>query len=124
MKYLREFIIGSCAFATVPWLWSQSFLRKKQNTVNYDYYEFSLYMPIRRGLWNIVSLIIAEYFGLSLRMRFIIITFIDWILTNIGARYLNFYSYNKEQWNEYSLNLLIKYTIYWNIIIYNLEKFL
>ena len=76
MKYLREFIIGSSAFAVVPWLWSQSLLRSEEGTVNYDYYDFSLFMPIRRGLWNVFSLIISDYLGLTLRMRFLLITFI------------------------------------------------
>ena len=124
MKYLREFIIGSSAFAVVPWLWSQSLLRSEEGTVNYDYYDFSLFMPIRRGLWNVFSLIISDYLGLTLRMRFLLITFIDWISTIILVKLLNKYNYNKEEWNRYYKNLLIKYIIHWNLIIYNLEKYL
>ena len=124
MKYLKSFVIGSCAFATMPWMWSQSFLRKKENTVNYDYYDFSLYMPMRRGLWNVGSLIVAEYFGLSLRTRFIVITIIDWIITILSVKILNKYTYNDTEWVEYYRNLFIKYAIYWNIIIYNLEKYI
>lgn len=124
IKYLRAFVIGSCAFATMPWMWSQSFLRKKEHTVNYDYYNFSLYLPLRRGLWNVFSLIIAEYFGLSLRMRFIVITFIDWIVTIITVKYLNKYLYNDKEWMDYYCNLFIKYFIYWNIVIYNVEKYI
>ena len=124
MKYLKSFVIGSCAFATMPWMWSQSFLRKKENTVNYDYYDFSLYMPMRRGLWNVASLIMAEYFGLSLRTRFIVITIIDWIMTILSVKILNKYTYNNKEWMEYYRNLFIKYVIYWNLIIYNLEKYI
>ena len=124
MKYLKSFVIGSCAFATMPWMWSQSFLRKKENTVNYDYYDFSLYMPMRRGLWNVGSLIVAEYFGLSLRTRFIVITIIDWIITILSVKILNKYTYNDTEWVEYYRNLFIKYAIYWNIVIYNLEKYI
>ena len=124
MKYLKSFVIGSCAFATMPWMWSQSFLRKKENTVNYDYYDFSLYMPMRRGLWNVASLIMAEYFGLSLRTRFIVITIIDWIMTILSVKILNKYTYNDKEWMEYYRNLFIKYVIYWNLIIYNLEKYI
>jgi len=124
MKYLKSFVIGSCAFATMPWMWSQSFLRKKENTVNYDYYDFSLYMPMRRGLWNVASLIMAEYFGLSLRTRFIVITIIDWIMTILSVKILNKYTYNDKEWNIYYRNLFIKYVIYWNLIIYNLEKYI
>ena len=124
MKYLKEFIIGSSAFAVVPWLWSQSFLRSEEGTVNYDYYDFSLFMPVRRGLWNVFSLIISDYFGLTLRMRFLLITFIDWIITIITVKLFNKYNYDKEGWNRYYKNLLIKYMIHWNIIIYNLEKYI
>lgn len=124
MKYLKEFVIGSSAFATIPWLWSQSFLREKVNTVNYDYYDFTLYMPLRRGLWNVASLIIAEYFGLSLRTRFIVITIIDWIITIIAVKIFNKYTYDNKEWNEYYRNLFIKLVIYWNFVIYNLEKYI
>ena len=135
--YLRSFIIGSSAFASVPWMWSQALLRKEKNKVNYDYYTWSWQMPIRHGLWNIVSLIIAEYFNLSLRTRFIVITFLDWIITILSVKaldkfgYVEFlgergngpYNYNDKEWNEYYRTLLIKQIIWWNVIIYNLEKY-
>ena len=77
---------------------------------------------MRRGLWNVGSLIVAEYFGLSLRTRFIVITIIDWIITILSVKILNKYTYNDTEWVEYYRNLFIKYAIYWNIVIYNLEK--
>ena len=64
MKYLKQFIIGSCSFSILPFMMAQPYLRKKEHTVNYGYYNFSLYLPFSRGLWNVFSLIIAEYFGL------------------------------------------------------------
>ena len=123
-KYLKSFVIGSCAFATVPWIWSQALLRKKENVVNYDYYSYSWQMPIRRGLCNIFSLFISDIFSLSLRNRFIVITFIDWILTLITNIFYNTYNYNHKEWINYGINLFIKYLVWWNIIIYNLEKYI
>ena len=124
MKYLREFIIGSSAFAIMPWMYLQTSLRKKTNTVNYDYYSWSLWMPMRLGLWNVFSLMIAEYFGLSMRMRFISIALIHTIVTIFVVKYLDKYTYNDEQWNEYYRNLLMLYLIHWNIVIYALEIYI
>ena len=141
-KYLRSFVIASSAIASVPWMWSQASLRQKENTVNYDYYSWSWQMPIRHGFWNIASLIIAEYFGLSLRTRFIVITFLDWIITILSVKilekfgyndFMNLfnsqesregpYTYNDREWMEYYRNLFIKQVIWWNLVIYNLEKY-
>ena len=47
MKYLKQFIIGSSAFVTMPWMWSYSSLREIEHKVNYDYYDFSLYLQSR-----------------------------------------------------------------------------
>ena len=123
-KYLRSFVIASSAIASVPWMWSQDSLRQKENTVNYDYYSWSWQMPIRHGFWNIASLMIAEYFNLTLRNRFVVITFLDWIITILSSKIYNSYIYNDKQWNEYYRNLFIKQAIWWNFIIYNLEKYI
>ena len=67
---------------------------------------------------------IAEYFNLTLRNRFVVITFLDWIITILSSKIYNSYIYNDKQWNEYYRNLFIKQAIWWNFIIYNLEKYI
>ena len=62
MKYLREFIIGSSAIITIPWFISVNYSIKMKRA-NYSYYNFTMYSPIRLGLLNVGSAIIADYFG-------------------------------------------------------------
>ena len=92
MEYLKSFVIGSSAFASVPWMWSQK-LERKGDKFNYDYYSWSWQMPIRHGFWNIASLVIAEHFNLTLRNRFLVITFLDWIVTILSVKALQWLGY-------------------------------
>ena len=125
MKYLKEFIIGSCGFITIPWFISVN------NSIqlcrsNYSYYYFSLYSPIRLGLWNVGSSIIKDYFKLSNELRFILVTIIHWVATIISVYYYELYTFidDKNKMNIYFIKLLIAYFIHWNIVIYNLEKYI
>ena len=69
MKYLKEFVIGSCGIVTIPWFISVNSAIDSDKAL-YSYYDFTIFSPIRLGLWNVGSLIVAEYFGLSTMMRF------------------------------------------------------
>ena len=122
MKYLKEFIIGSCGFVTIPWFISVNY----SPTKTYSYYDFTIYSPIRLGLWNVGSLIIAEYFGLSTDMRFLLVTIIHWLATIILVKYNKLYTIvdDDDKMNKYYIKLFIAYFIHWNIVIYNLEKYI
>ena len=125
MKYLKEFIIGSSAIITIPWFISVNY-SIKMNHANYPYYNFTMYSPIRLGLWNVGSAIIADYFGISQEIRFLLVTFFHWIATIVSVYYYDLYTFidNKKMMNKYFIQLLIAYFVHWNFIVYNLEKYI
>ena len=125
MKYLKEFIIGSCGLVTLPLFISVN-NSISNNRANYSYYDFTIYSPIRLGLWNVGSLIVAEYFGFSTRMRFILVTIFHWLATIISVKYYKLYTFvdDNDKMNKYYIKLFISYFIHWNIVIYNLEKYI
>ena len=125
MKYLREFIIGSSAFVTVPWFFSVN-KSIESGRAKYSYYDFTMYSPLRLGLWNVGSSIIADYFGISQELRFLLVTFFHWLVTIITVYYYELYTFINDQkkMNIYFLKLLVAYFVHWNIIVYNLEKYM
>ena len=73
MKYLRDFIILSSILIILPFYYST--YNSSQKT--YSYYNYTLLAPLWFGLFNVISLIIAEQFNLSKRLRFFTISIIS-----------------------------------------------
>jgi len=126
MKYLKQFLIGSCAFWYLPQFISvHDFTRPSViHHTNPDemYYEYTIYHPIRVGLINVLSLMMKEYFNLTVRSRFLITAILHWIGTIIFVRYYDIYRFTDEEWYTYYYRVLFYRMIQWNIIIYNLER--
>jgi len=121
MKYLREFIIGS-SFPVVALYYYGAYYNTKKT---YDYFQYSLVAPIWFGIWNILSLIIAERFKLSNRLRYFIVSILSVISIGILQQTILFpYNYTKEEWKEYYVYIFIKYMFVWNIIIYTIDKYI
>jgi len=151
MKYLREFVIGSSYLVVVlfyrsvynaiqkkkmtdpdyfdtlpdknvPFLWNQIW------TDDYEYYSYFRYTitaPIYFGIWNVLSLLIANHFNLSFRMRFVVISIISSLFMMSFQTIYNIYDFkNNEDFRKYYIHIFIKYMLIWNIIIYNLEKYI
>ena len=74
MKYLKAFVIGSCAFWYLPQFISvHDFTRPSvihHKNPEKMYYEYTIYHPIRVGLINVLSLMMKEYLNLTNRTRF------------------------------------------------------
>ena len=151
MKYLREFVIGSSYLVVVlfyrsvyssiqkkklsdpeyfdtlyekeiPFLWNKIWPGDYEY---YSYFRYTITAPIYFGLWNILSLLIAEHFDLSLRMRFIVISIISSIFMMRFQTIYNIYDFEtNEEFTNYYIHIFIKYMLIWNIIIYNLEKYI
>ena len=80
-------------------------------------------MPIYFGVWNVISLIIADYFGLSIRNRFVLISILSSTLTSIVVTVYKLYNFKTyEEYIGYYIRIFIIYMILWNIVIYNIEK--
>ena len=151
MKYLREFVIGSSYFVVVLFYHAVyiSIQKKKESDPSYfdtlpekevpflwnkiwpgsyEYFTFFRYTitaPIYFGFWNVLSLIIAELFGLSLRMRFITIGILSSLYMMRFQRVYNIYDFKTEsEFRQYNFRIFIRYMLTWNIIVYNLEKYI
>ena len=59
MKYLKQFVIGSCALAILPWFIYPDLGKFRNTKINYKYKDYVKIIPITLGLWNVLSLIIA-----------------------------------------------------------------
>lgn len=119
MKYLREFAIGSSWLVVVQSLYMAAYRRPNKN---WPYDKYSLIAPVWFGLWNVISLVIAEHFGLTMRMRFLVVSIMSYIGILAIAKGFKTYNFTQEQWNEYYIYMFIKYMITWNIIVYYIEK--
>ena len=107
-------------FTMPPFFWKLIWPKE----YNYhSYFRYTITAPIFFGLWNIISLIIAEYFGLTMRNRFIIISIISSISMMIFQYIYNIYNYKtREQYIILFINYFIAHMLVWNVVIYNLEK--
>ena len=149
MKYLKEFIIGSSfpvlvMYFIIVYRLSQKIIQNDPEHYNemskretpfpwniiwpenynfYSYFRYTITAPIFFGLLNIISLVIAKHFGLSTRMRFIIISMISSSFLTIYIIIHNFYNFKTTyQYIRYYLIILLAHSFTWNIVIYNLEK--
>ena len=149
MKYLREFIIGasfpvavlfyimvydmiqeikkydpiyykSVSEKETPFLWDIIWPKKYKF---YTYFRYTLQVPLFFGILNIISLIIAEHFGLTLRNRFVVIGVISWLFMMVRQTINNIYNFKTiGRFIRYYIVMFILYMFIWNIVIYNLEK--
>lgn len=147
MKYLKQFVVGSCAFVFLPFFYNLNKIIEKKKSEKldylisntdksapfwwpkeYNYYSYERYTltaPIYFGIWNIISLIISEKFNISMRNRFIIISIISSLYTMTLVTYYNMYDYKiKREYIRYYIKIFISYMIIWNIVIYNIEKYI
>ena len=120
MKYLKQFIVGSSAIITVPFF--NYFVLNYHPKKNYSYSDYSLISPFWFAIWNVSSLVLAEYFNLTMRQRFFLISVISSISIMIIATYLKSYNFSKKEWKKYYLYIFIKYLLIWNILIYFIEN--
>ena len=122
MKYLKEFVIGSSIAVVLPFYYmAYNHQPKKQ----YSYYHYTLLAPLWFGLWNIISLVIANRFGLSRRSRYLVVSILSFMtIIILQQTLLNPYDFTKEEWINYYMYLFIKYMLVWNIVIYYLDKYI
>ena len=145
MKYLKQFVVGSSWLVFFPFFYSvynalQNIKKNDSNYFNnilpqkptpfywpkkyryYSYFRYTITAPLWFGIWNVISLIIADYLGLTIRKRIFLISIISLSSMMINQAIYNTYNFkNKEDYIQYYIKLSITYMIIWNIIIYNIE---
>ena len=103
-----------------PFLWDIIWPKKYKF---YTYFRYTLQVPLFFGILNIISLIIAEHFGLTLRNRFVVIGVISWLFMMVRQTINNIYNFKTiGRFIRYYIVMFILYMFIWNIVIYNLEK--
>ena len=118
MKYLKQFIVGSSI--PVVFLFYYGFKRLKKD--DDLYFKYSFMAPLWFGIFNVISLYIAETYKLSMNMRFLLISIISYLLIISFNKYNQVYNFTNKEWIQYYIGMLVVYLFTWNIIIYQIEK--
>jgi hypothetical protein len=121
-EYLRAFIIGSSCLIFLPYFFVVS--RFKKEKFNYDYKSYTFTAPIALGLINVASLLLANHYELSKRNRFLLISILAPTFVLASVIYYKIYNYTKKEWIRHSVSIYIFYFIVWNLIAYNLDKYI
>lgn len=128
-NYFKSFVIGSSALVFAPF-----FVAAHNFTIkNYNYYHYTLLAPIFFGLTNMLSLLLAKTFKLNLRKRYILISILSSVSTLLYVTLSKSYDFSKNSSGhfllpnniyQYYLSTFTGYMFVWNIVIYNIEKYL
>ena len=136
MKYIKDFLIGASFI-----LWPHKCLWKYIDKIDirptwfkppdkivgtytikrYNYWK--TIMSLWFGIWNVISRIIAEKYGLSKQVRFLVISIIVVHVHVLLIRVLEVYKLTPEKWLQYYLSRLIPNVLVW-LMIYNLDKYI
>ena len=117
MKYLKQFIVGSSFPVFAPFMYLVGNTLNK----NYSLKFYSIAAPLWWGTWNVISLILAEQFNLSIHIRFLLISLLSSITIMSISTYSKSYNFTKEKWIKYYLMIFLSYLVIWNVIVKNIE---
>ena len=125
MKYLKEFVITSSVALYLPAFYTVNKIKDEKGW-KFPYHIYTFYLPLVTALANVVSLIVRDYFGLLNTTRFLLLTIITWLFTTSIVKYYELYNFTNDEYemNKYRFKLFVNYFVFWNIIIYNLEKYI
>jgi len=132
MKYLKQFVIGSSYLVFVSFFYEVSnnvpfmeYILNRKLKINFKYSNYTFVAPLWFGLWNVISLIIAYKFNLTMKQRFLFISIISFLtLMFLQQLILKPYNLTKIEWFKYYCYMFIKYLLIWNFVIYNIEKYI
>jgi hypothetical protein len=120
-QYLRAFVIGSSFLVFISYFMAVRSFDKK--LVNYSYENYTLYAPIGLGLYNVLSLYIANKFNLTKRNRFLFISMLAPTLVVVTVYFLKAYNYTSmQQWFNHIWKLYLLYFVVFNFVVYYLDK--
>lgn len=119
---VKSFVIGSSAFITVPKLIRVGKIPKE--SWNWNYEDYSLFMPISYGLVAVAANITRSQFSMSIFTSIFILYIIVGITQYVVIRKFKFYNYTPEQWRKYFIRITILNHGIFYFIIFLLEKYL
>jgi predicted Abi (CAAX) family protease len=120
-NYLRAFVIGSSSIVVLPFYYIVSHFNKQK--FNYNYISYTFLAPIFLGLMNVLSLFISETYNLSQRMRFLVISILASTVVMLSIILFKVYNYTMNEWVRHIIKLYLVYFLMWNIVVYNLDKY-
>lgn len=120
-EYLRAFVIGSSFFVFFPFFFLVSRMDPKK--VNFDYVSYTLVGPIGLGFMNMISLFIANWFHLSRRLRYFVISLLTPTFVTMFVLLFKMYNYTTTEWFQHIWKLYLLYFIICNFILYYLDKY-
>lgn len=120
-EYLRAFVIGSSFIVFAPFFYIIFSLDPKLK--NYTNVEYSFIAPLGLGLINVMSLMIANVFCLSRRMRYLVASLLVPICLICIAYSLKLYNFSKKSWSTYTVNVFLFYFFILNVVMYFLDKY-
>lgn len=120
-QYLRAFVIGSSFFVFIPYFLGVRYL-SEQKLSNYSYENYTLYAPIGLGLYNVISLYIANKFNLTKRNSLFLLSILAPTLVAIGVYTRKSYNYTANQWFAHIWMLYLLYFLVFNFVFYYLDK--
>lgn len=123
MKYLLQFIIGSNVIIFFMYF---VFVNKKinENKLNFNYFHYSILMPILYGIINVISKIFQETFKLSDISRQFIACITTYTLLVIILFKYNLYNYNLNEWKYHLIIVFIHYLFTFLVLLNGIEKIL
>ena len=120
-EYLRAFVIGSSFLIFAPFFFFVSRFNPKK--INFDYVPYTFFAPIGLGFMNVFSLIIANRFHLSTRMRYLVIGLLAPTFVTFLILFLKAYNYTKVEWFNHIWKLYLFYFFIANVDLYLLNKY-
>ena len=104
---IKRFIVGS-SFPVFIYF----FFRVRLISKNYKYEDYSIIAPFYLGIMNIIAGKIG-YINVGILSPLIVISF---------AYLTKSYNFNKKEWIEYSIRIIITHFIMFNLIVKNLQS--
>jgi hypothetical protein len=120
-EYLRAFVIGSSFFVFLPYFFFVSRFNTKD--FNFTYVPYTFLAPVALGLMNMLSLFIASRFNLTKKNRYLLISILAPSMVTFTILFFKLYNYTIERWVSHIVKLYLLYFFVWNVVVYNLDKY-
>lgn len=121
MKYLLQFIIGSCVFVCI---WFFYFVNKRinDNRLNTNYYNYTMLMPLVFGTLNVLGKVIQDYTKINDLFRYLLISITGALGIISIITYNEIYNYSSLEWLLHYIGVFVFYITAFACIMNTLEK--
>ncbi len=114
---LREFVIGSSAIVVLPFFYIVS--KFTPDKFNFDYKSYTFLAPIVLGLMNVISFLLLGHSP----YRYLLTSLVAPTIVLFTVVYFKIYNYTPREWRQHILKLYLMYFFIFNVVVYNLDKY-